>query len=116
MWKVASLEGDHPFPTDHTWPVRDLLLIGTGQGLAHRCISTCPYVAPHTTNIHTLITLGIRNLTKPLVLKARKHRPCGFDSHRPLHFRYLACPCVVLGRDLAYRPIPTFSTRLQPLP
>jgi hypothetical protein len=42
-------------------------------------------VAPHTAKIHTLITLGIRNRTKPLVLKARKRRPCGFDSHRPLH-------------------------------
>jgi hypothetical protein len=28
-------------------------------------------------------------------------------------FRCLACPCVVLGRDLAYRPVPTVSTRLQ---
>jgi hypothetical protein len=55
-----------------------------------------PYVAPHTSKIHTLITLGIRNRTKPLVLKARKHRPCGFDSHRPLHFSLpgvsLRCP------------------------
>ena len=29
-------------------------------------------------------------------------------------FRCLACPCVVLGRDLAYRPVPTVSTRLPP--
>jgi hypothetical protein len=29
-------------------------------------------------------------------------------------FRWLACPCVVLGRDLACRPVPTVSTRLQP--
>jgi hypothetical protein len=32
------------------------------------------------------ITLGIRDRTKLPALKARKHRPCGFDSHRPLHF------------------------------
>src|ERR1700736_3099751 len=55
-----------------------------------------PYVAPHTSKIHTLITLGIRNRTKPLDLKARMHRPCGFDSHRPLHFSWpgvsLRCP------------------------
>jgi hypothetical protein len=82
--------------TDHTWPVKDLLLIGTGQGLAHRCISTCPYVAPHTTKIHTLITLGIRHRNKPLVLKARQRLPRGFDSHRPLHLLLsgvsLRCP------------------------
>jgi len=28
---------------------------------------TYPYVAPHTTNIHTSITLGMRCRTKPLV-------------------------------------------------
>jgi hypothetical protein len=49
-----------------------------------------PYVAlrcPTYLEIHTLITLGIRLRTKPLVLKARMHCPCGFDSHRPLHFQ-----------------------------
>jgi hypothetical protein len=45
-----------------------------------------PYVAPHTAKIHTLITLGVSILAKPLVLKARKRVPRGFDSHRPLHF------------------------------
>jgi hypothetical protein len=48
-----------------------------------------PYAAlrcPHTAKIHTLITLGIRHRLKSLVLKARKKCPCGFDSHRPLHF------------------------------
>jgi hypothetical protein len=30
--------------------------------------------------------------------------------------RCLACPCVVPGRDLAYRPVPTVSTRLQAFP
>jgi hypothetical protein len=49
-------------------------------------IPTWRYVAPRTSKIHTPITLGIRLRTKPPVLKARKHRPCGFDSHRPLHF------------------------------
>src|SRR5277367_2872530 len=44
-----------------------------------------PYVAPHAAKIHTLITLGIRHRAKPLVFKIRKRRPCGFDSHRPLH-------------------------------
>jgi hypothetical protein len=44
-----------------------------------------PYVAPHTAKIRTLITLGIRHRTKPLVLEAQKRRPRGFDSHRPLH-------------------------------
>src|ERR1700734_2181823 len=48
---------------------------------------THPYVAPHTAKFHTLTTLGIRNRTKPLVRKARKRRPCGFDSHRPLQFQ-----------------------------
>jgi len=45
-----------------------------------------PYVAPHTAKIHTLITLGIRDCAKALVFQLRKHRPGGFDSHRPLHF------------------------------
>jgi hypothetical protein len=44
-----------------------------------------PYVAPHTSKIHTLITLGIRHRNKPLVLKARQRLPRGFDSHRQLH-------------------------------
>jgi hypothetical protein len=51
---------------------------------------------PHTANIHTLITLGISIRAKPLVCKARKHRPCAFASHRPLHFSLsgvsLRCP------------------------
>src|SRR5216684_6845105 len=55
-----------------------------------------PYVAPHTAKIHTLITLGISIRTKPLVLKTWKRLPCGFDSHRPLHFSLpgvsLRCP------------------------
>ena len=46
--------------------------------------------------IHRLITLGIRHRINSLVLKARKKRPCGFDSHRPLHFSLsgvsLRCP------------------------
>jgi hypothetical protein len=37
-------------------------------------------MSPHTAKIHTLIKLGIRDRAKPLVLKDRKHRPCGFDS------------------------------------
>ena len=41
-------------------------------------------MAPYTEKIHTQITLGICNRSKPLVLKARKRRQCGFDSHRPL--------------------------------
>jgi hypothetical protein len=73
-----------------------------------------PYVAPHTSKIHTLITLGIRNRTKPLVLKARMHRPCGFDSHRPLHFSLpgvsLRCPRTPLSLsplvDVGYRARP----------
>ena len=35
-----------------------------------------------------------------------------FPSPAPL-FRCLACPCVVLGRGSAHRPVPTVSTRLQ---
>jgi hypothetical protein len=62
-------------------PIGDLQLKGPSPGFP---TSMYPYVAPHTSKIHTLITLGIRNRTKPLVLKARMHRPCGFDSHRPL--------------------------------
>jgi hypothetical protein len=54
------------------------------------------YLAPYTAKIHTLIALGISIHIKPLVLKARKRLPCGFDSHRPLHFSLpgvsLRCP------------------------
>jgi hypothetical protein len=49
-------------------------------------------VAPHTAKIHTLITLGIRHRAKPLVLKARKHRPCGFDSHPEAHSLWVRFP------------------------
>ncbi len=48
-------------------------------------LSMHPYMAPRTTKIHTRVTLGVGHRTKLLVLKARKRRPCGFDSHRPLH-------------------------------
>ena len=48
---------------------------------------THPYVAPHTAKIHTLITLGVSILPKPLVLEGLKRLPRGFDSHRPLHFQ-----------------------------
>jgi hypothetical protein len=85
MWKVAFLEGNPPLPLTAPGPVRDLPLVGTSQGLAHRCIPTCPYVAPHTAKIHTPITLGIRNRAKLLVFQIRYDLPCGFDSHRPLH-------------------------------
>jgi hypothetical protein len=51
---------------------------------------THPYVAPHTSKIHTLITLGIRHSTKSLVSKAWKVLPCGFDSHRPLHSKTMS--------------------------
>jgi hypothetical protein len=56
------------------------------RDFAHRSIPTQACVAPHTTKIHTLSTLGIRNRSNPLVLKPRNRCPCGFDSHRPLHF------------------------------
>jgi hypothetical protein len=66
------------------------------RDFAHRCIPTQPHVAPHTEKIHTLITLGIRDRTKPLVLRPRARRTRGFDSHRPLHFSWpgvsLRCP------------------------
>ena len=45
-----------------------------------------PYVAPHIAKIHAPITLGIRRRTKPLVFELRRRCPCGFDSHRPLHY------------------------------
>jgi hypothetical protein len=63
--------------------------------------SMYPYVASHTAKIHTLITLRIRNRARPLVLKPRRRRPCGFDSHRPLHFSLpgvsLRCLRTLLG-------------------
>src|SRR5882762_8418126 len=48
--------------------------------------SSCPYVALHTTKIHTPITLGIHQHSKAVVFRPRKRRPCGLDFHRPLHF------------------------------
>jgi hypothetical protein len=52
--------------------------------------SMYPYVAvrgpTYRENSHANHTWN-RNRTKPLVLKAWKRRPCGFDSHRPLHFQ-----------------------------
>jgi hypothetical protein len=54
---------------------------------SHDSCLTYPCVAPHTAKIHMLITLGISIRAKPLVLRARKRLPRGFDSHRPLHFQ-----------------------------
>src|SRR5229473_7524320 len=51
------------------------------------CSPTHPYVVPYITKIHTPIALGIRFRAKLLVFQLRKRRPCGFDSHRPLHFQ-----------------------------
>ena len=65
------------------WPIGDLRLKGSSPGLR---TPMYPYVAPRTAKIHTLITLGISIRTKWLVFWLRTHRPCGFDSHRPLHF------------------------------
>jgi hypothetical protein len=72
-----------------------------------------PYVVPHTAKIHTLITLGIRDRAKPLVFKPRKRRRVGSIPIARSTFRCLAAPCVVLGRELAYRPVPTVSMRQQ---
>jgi hypothetical protein len=50
-------------------------------------------------------------------VEGRRTRRCGWAI--PIArstFRCLACPCVVLGRDLAYRPVSTVSTRLQAFP
>jgi hypothetical protein len=64
----------------------DLRLKGSSMATRTSIIPTWSCVAPQTAKMHTPITLGIRIRTKLLVLKSRKHRPRGFDSHRPLHF------------------------------
>jgi len=79
-----------------------------------------PYVAPRTAKIHTLISLGISIRTQWLVFWLRTHRPCGFDSHRPLHFSlaHIGLRCPRLGA----RTFPcshsmdasSFSRRLSP--
>jgi hypothetical protein len=55
-----------------------------------------PYVALDTAKIHAPITLEFRRDAKPRVFLVRKRRPCGFYSHRPLHFSLpgvsLRCP------------------------
>jgi hypothetical protein len=68
---------------DRYGPVKDLRLKGWSPGSRTWMY---PYVAPHTAKIHTLITLGVRHRAKPHVFKVRTRRPCGLDSHRPLHF------------------------------
>jgi hypothetical protein len=82
--------------------------------LAQRCIPTWPYVAPQTAKIHTLITLGIRHRSKAPIFELRKRLPCGFDSHRPLHFSLsgvsLRCPRTRRVHGL----VPTVAMRLQP--
>jgi len=74
-------------------PFRDLRMKALSSGLR---TPMYPYVAPHTSKIHTLVTLGIRHCTKPRVFKVRNCLPRGFDSHRPLHFSLsgvpLCCP------------------------
>jgi hypothetical protein len=80
---------------------RDLRLKGSSRGLRTSSIPRLPYVAPHTAKIHTLITPGIGHRAESLVLKARQRRPCGFDSHRPLHISLpgvpLHCPRTRVG-------------------
>ena len=70
-------------PMTAVGPFRDLRVKGLSSCLR---APIYPYVAPHTSKIHTLITLGNRHRTKPLVFKVRNCLPRGFDSHRPLHF------------------------------
>jgi hypothetical protein len=60
-----------------------------------------PYEAPDTTKFHTPITLGMRLCAKPLVFEPQRRRPCGFDSHRPLH-----CPAGIrTRRDTRQTPL-----------
>src|ERR1700722_16116938 len=63
-----------------------------GASESHDGCLTCPCVAPHTAKIHTLNTLGVSILAKPLVLKPRRRVPRGFDSHRPLHLSLSGVP------------------------
>jgi hypothetical protein len=64
-----------------------------GRSIVEGCLTSSdasplayPNVARCTNKIHTPITLGIPRRTKPPVSKLPRRRPCGFDSHRPLHF------------------------------
>jgi hypothetical protein len=51
--------------TDRTWAAGELRpVINPGNSP-----TDLPYIARHTAKIHTLITLGVGNRTKPLVLK-----------------------------------------------
>jgi hypothetical protein len=52
-----------------------------------RTLMAYPNVALDTAKIHTPITLEFRRDAKPRVFLVQKRRPCGFDSHRPLHSR-----------------------------
>ena len=63
-----------------------ILLPGTAGKSTRRAIGLMyPYVSPRTAKIHTPITLEYRRNGKHRVFPLQKRRPCGFDSHRPLH-------------------------------
>ncbi len=59
--------------------------------------------------------LGFDVEPNPVFCSFRTPNPVGSIPIARSTFRCLACPCVVLGRDLAYRPVPTVSMRLQPV-
>jgi hypothetical protein len=71
--------------SDDFWPIGDLRLKGLDHGVSHIDVAV-----RGSTYRENSITLGIRNRTKPMVLKARKRRPRGFDSHRPLQSKTMS--------------------------
>ena|SRR5882724_2620861 len=67
-------------------PIEGLRLKGRA-GLAHRMFPYEALLGPtYCENSHSNHTWHPPCI-KPLVSKAWKSRPCGFDSHRPLHFQ-----------------------------
>jgi hypothetical protein len=97
-----------------SWPVRNLRVPGSSPEVRPPMY---PYVAPDTTKIHTPITLGIRHRAKLHVFKLRTRGPCGFDSHRPLHFSLsgvsLRCPRTRLSLSPCSHSLDAATTGLQ---
>ena len=95
FWKGIALAADR------TWLVRDPRLVGTNQGLAHRCIPARPPIPRKFTRQSHLASAIARNR---LFSSSDSAFPVGSIPIARSIFRCLACPCVAL-RDSARRPV-----------
>jgi hypothetical protein len=95
-------------------PVRDLRLVGTRHEPEISLTDVSLRGPTYRENSHDPSHLNVGVTRNSVFSRFGSGARVGSIPIARSTFRCLACPCVALGRDLAYRPVPTVSTRLQP--